>query len=134
MKITFIISSSDLSKKVPDIYTKLYFKVYFFYFCWFFVVVGVNQMNCFSLFPHLIYLPGYILDKKEMGAIFEQKGEKQYTGTKMEAFQLFLRINSAIMACNYRVYTKYEIFLAYIFIADLFIRHYIFQDHVGRNV
>ena len=91
-------------------------------------------MNCFSLFPHLIYLPGYILDKKRNGAIFEQKGEKQYTGTKMEAFQLFLRIKSAIMACNYRVYIKYEIFLAYIFIADLFIRHYIFQDHVGRNV
>ena len=56
-------------------------------------------MNCFSLFPHLIYLPGYILDKKEMVQIFEQKGEKQYTGTKMEAFQLFLRIKGAIIAC-----------------------------------
>ena len=36
----------------------------------------INQVSCFPFLPKLIYLPGYILDKKDMGAIFKQKGKK----------------------------------------------------------
>ena len=34
-------------------------------------------MSCFTFFLNLIYLPGHILDKKEMGAILKQKDSKR---------------------------------------------------------
>ena len=44
-------------------------------------------MSYFSLYPNLIYLPGHILDKKGISAVFKQKGKRQLTSTKMKAFQ-----------------------------------------------
>ena len=44
-------------------------------------------MNCFSFLPNFICLPGYILDKKGMGALLKKKRAK--TSGLAQKFRLF---------------------------------------------
>ena len=46
-------------------------------------------MNCFSLFPHLIYLPGYILDKKEMVQYSNKRAKNSTLAQKWKLFSCF---------------------------------------------
>ena len=57
-------------------YERLFLYIFIFDFSWFLIVARVDQMSCFSFFLTSFTCQGIIKIKKEMGAVFKQKGKK----------------------------------------------------------
>ena len=89
--------------------------------------------SCFSIFfPHLIYLPQLLVDKKRISAIFKQKGEEIVSWHKNEGFPVV----SKGKRWNYCISNLECILLTFLLftVYHLFIQHNIFKDCIDRGV
>ena len=89
--------------------------------------------SCFSFFfPHLIYLPQLIVDKKRISVIFKQKGKEIVNWHKNEGFPVVSKgkgWNYCISNLEYTLLT-FSLLVVY----HLFILHSIFKDCIDRNL
>ena len=69
-----MISNKLKKNKITEKDWKIFYKRLFLYNHCFLLSLVIS--SCFSFFPHLIYLPEHIFDKKKMGVIFKQKDKK----------------------------------------------------------
>ena len=86
----------------------------------------------FLFFPHLIYLPQLIVDKKRISVIFKQKGKEIVNWHKNEGFPVV----SKGKRWNYCISNLECILLTFLLftVYHLFIQHNIFKDCIDRGV
>ena len=86
----------------------------------------------FLFFPHLIYLPQLIVDKKRISVIFKQKGKEIVNWHKNEGFPVVSKGKGWNYCISSLEYTLLTFLLLTVY--HLFILHNIFKDCIDRNV
>ena len=123
-------------KNTDEKYVTNMLSFHYFWFCWFLTVVKELIICVFFLFFSLTWFTCQnILDEKGMDAIFKQKNKKIVNWHKNGSFSVVFKDKG----CNYHMYTisrvcpTYILFYILLMVYHLFIWHYIFKNHIGRN-
>ena len=86
----------------------------------------------FLFFPHLIYFPQFIVDKKRISVIFKQKGKEIVNWHKNGRFPVVSKDKGWNYCISSLEYTLLTFLLLTVY--HLFILHNIFKDCIDRNV
>ena len=86
----------------------------------------------FLFFPHLIYFPQFIVDKKRISVIFKQKGKEIVNWHKNGRFPVVSKDKGWNYCISSLEYTLLTFLLLTVY--HLFILHNIFKDCIDRNI